>query len=198
MIYLSTYEPSSDSFQKAAFLSSCDPSLNKSPKKHEVELEIDFPGISTYLSQTKGLASQLDMDDIIVYIIPKNQTSEKPYCRFVAVLQVLTSWHSHQEALRWYQDRKLCQPKCCSCHEDNLPPSTTAHFSSQHFAFHICQKLYCQTKRPPLLTDFHLQKIFGPLNFSTLPAPIPQYQVDHLLKMVGQPPLQSLIDASKV
>lgn len=188
MIYLTTY----------------DPTLNLSPENEKInlisthhisatipDLEVTYPGLSIY-SCSQTLLKQLDAEDVIVYFMTKNQEQGVTfeYHRFIAILQVLISWPSHEEALSWYKERVLTFPKYCF-----RPDSLVLEGNK---IFHVCQKLYCQLSYPPILTSLQMKKTFGFSELTDQPLEISQKKVDKLLEMVGQPVLQALIDAEKV
>ncbi len=188
MIYLAPYEPILDLSKESEKIK-----LAGGPQSSPVipDLHAPYPGLSIF-SCPKMLHQKLDVKDVIVYFMTQHQEQSQTLdCyRFIAIIQVWMSWSSHQEAADWYRKSDFGIPKYC------FKPDTLD--SKENEAFHVCQKLYVQFNHPLTLNALQMKKIFGFSELMHEPIEISQKKIDKLLKMVGQPVLQTLIDSEKI
>lgn len=120
--YFNTYEPlvasragriASEQFGIPPFV---DGSIRREP-----DLEHRFPSISC-LCRAGKFAPRLKVNDLVAYLTRKRSDQ-----RLTAVLQVLHTFPSHEDAAEWYSERKLPLPANCMVPGNSPKPLAQSH-----------------------------------------------------------------------
>lgn len=166
--------------------------------RREPDFESVFPSI-TALCREEHFAPRLQVGDIVAYmtkdlIFPPKTARTR---RLVAVLRVLCTWESHEQAAEWYRQGHLTPPGNCMVRGSQpLALDFTDRYKDdrrkwelhywnvarKHGVFHACEKIFYELVDPPRLTNQQLLEWFGTIPDTRELQPLPPEDFAKLLK----------------
>jgi len=161
--------------------------------RREPDFESPFPSISA-LCRFRKFAPRLHMGDSVVYLTKRRRYPDHPesHWRFVAILNVVHRFESHQEAGEWYVANRHSLPR--NCMVEGNPPLPLDYTIGDHDnleewdrgyrvrarkcgVFLVCIAEHLDLFDPPIVTENILVDIFGGIPGTRNPGSI---EIDEL------------------